>query len=104
MDEHLAAAMRGRKIEFRDPDSRPYQVVRRLGEPPRRLWAAAHGSPKESVPLGTSADGAKPNIRAAVQSTGGRPGPRVLLVGTFDGRAGQHQTIQSAVNAARPGD
>jgi hypothetical protein len=31
-------------------------------------------------------------------------GPRVLLVGTFAGHAGQYQTIQSAVNAARAGD
>ena len=30
--------------------------------------------------------------------------PRVLLVGTFDGHAGQYQTIQSAVDAARAGD
>src|SRR5947209_17518197 len=29
---------------------------------------------------------------------------RVLLVGTFAGRTGQYRTIQSAVNAARPGD
>ena len=28
----------------------------------------------------------------------------MLLVGTFSGRGGQYQTIQSAVNAARPGD
>lgn len=29
---------------------------------------------------------------------------RVLLVGTFHGHAGQYQTIQSAVDAAKPGD
>jgi hypothetical protein len=29
---------------------------------------------------------------------------KVLLVGTFDGRAGQYRSIQSAVNAAKPGD
>ena len=33
-----------------------------------------------------------------------RAAPRVLLVGTFHGHAGQYATIQSAVNAARPGD
>jgi hypothetical protein len=31
-------------------------------------------------------------------------GPRVLLVGTLSGHAGQYRTIQSAVNAARSGD
>ena len=31
-------------------------------------------------------------------------GSKVLLVGTFDGKAGRYQTIQSAVDAARPGD
>jgi hypothetical protein len=30
--------------------------------------------------------------------------PRVLLVGTFDGKKGEYRTIQGAVNAARPGD
>ncbi|MBV9383128.1 MAG: hypothetical protein JO242_20985, partial [Streptosporangiaceae bacterium] len=30
--------------------------------------------------------------------------PRVLLVGTYHGKAGRYRTIQSAVNAARPGD
>jgi hypothetical protein len=30
--------------------------------------------------------------------------PRVLLVGTFDGKAGPYRTIQSAVDAAKPGD
>ena len=29
---------------------------------------------------------------------------RVLLVGTFKGHSGRYRTIQSAVNAARPGD
>jgi hypothetical protein len=29
---------------------------------------------------------------------------KVLLVGSFDGKAGQYRTIQSAVNAAKPGD
>jgi hypothetical protein len=29
---------------------------------------------------------------------------KVLLVGTYDGKAGQYRSIQSAVNAARPGD
>lgn len=31
-------------------------------------------------------------------------GPKVLLVGSFNGRAGQYHTIQGAVNAAKPGD
>ncbi len=31
-------------------------------------------------------------------------GGRVLLVGTFDGHAGEFSTIQAAVNAAKPGD
>ena len=36
-------------------------------------------------------------------SSGGSS-PAVLLVGTFHGHAGQYSTIQSAVNAAHPGD
>ena len=35
---------------------------------------------------------------------GGAPAPRVLLVGTYNGHAGAYSTIQSAVDAARPGD
>jgi hypothetical protein len=31
-------------------------------------------------------------------------GPRVLLVGTFNGRKGQYLSLQTAVDAARPGD
>ncbi len=31
-------------------------------------------------------------------------GPQVLLVGTYDGTTGQYTTIQSAVDAANPGD
>jgi hypothetical protein len=31
-------------------------------------------------------------------------GGRVLLVGTYNGKAGQYHTIQGAVNAAKPGD
>jgi hypothetical protein len=34
----------------------------------------------------------------------GYSSPRVLLVGTYHGKAGQYRTIQSAVNAAQPGD
>src|SRR5439155_17188801 len=30
--------------------------------------------------------------------------PRVLLVGTYDGMAGDYTTIKAAVDAARPGD
>ncbi len=41
---------------------------------------------------------------APSHSAGGSYGSKVLLVGTFDGVNGQYQTIQSAVDAARPGD
>jgi hypothetical protein len=41
---------------------------------------------------------------APSHSAGGPYGSKVLLVGTFDGVNGQYQTIQSAVDAARPGD
>lgn len=37
-------------------------------------------------------------------SSGGTPGARALLVGTFDGHRGQYRTIQAAVDAAKPGD
>ena len=41
---------------------------------------------------------------APSHSAAGWHGPKVLLVGTFHGKAGRYRTIQSAVNAARPGD
>jgi pectin methylesterase-like acyl-CoA thioesterase len=41
---------------------------------------------------------------AAAHGSGVRPGPRVLLVGSYHGKAGQFKTIQSAVNAAHNGD
>jgi hypothetical protein len=41
---------------------------------------------------------------APSHSAGGWPGAKVLLVGTFHGKAGHYRTIQSAVNAAKPGD
>ena len=37
-------------------------------------------------------------------STTAAPSGKVLLVGTFHGHAGQYTSIQSAVNAAKPGD
>ena len=45
---------------------------------------------------------AKPVVGMA--PVGPTVGGKVLLVGTFDGIAGQYATIQSAVNAAQPGD
>src|ERR1039458_4408015 len=36
--------------------------------------------------------------------TSGSTSAKVLLVGTFNGHAGQYSTIQSAVNAEQPGD
>ncbi len=36
--------------------------------------------------------------------TAAPPTGKVLLVGSFDGHAGKYQTIQAAVNAAKPGD
>jgi hypothetical protein len=53
---------------------------------------------------------ALPGVAAAAQGAHGwqgahgRASQRVLLVGTYHGKAGQYRTIQSAVNAARPGD
>lgn len=41
---------------------------------------------------------------AAGAAGAGRHGPHVLLVGTFNDVAGGYQSIQAAVNAARPGD
>jgi hypothetical protein len=43
-------------------------------------------------------------LLASCSSTTATANPRVLLVGSFHGRAGQYQTIQSAVDAAGPGD
>ena len=44
-----------------------------------------------------------PATAASAAAAGGH-GPHVLLVGTFNGVAGRYQSIQAAVNAARPGD
>src|SRR5215472_15813902 len=41
---------------------------------------------------------------APSHTSGGSRSPKVLLVGTFHGKAGRYKTIQSAVNAAKPGD
>jgi hypothetical protein len=41
---------------------------------------------------------------AATAATGSGWGPKVLLVGSYHGKAGKYRTIQSAVNAAQPGD
>jgi hypothetical protein len=46
-----------------------------------------------------SAWAAAPSSAAAAHSAA-----KVLLVGSYKGKAGQYQSIQSAVNAARPGD
>jgi len=40
----------------------------------------------------------------ALTTSGQAAGPNVLLVGTYNGVTGQYSTIQSAVNAAHPGD
>jgi Right handed beta helix region len=46
-----------------------------------------------------------PNVPASAQSVeGASPHPKVLQVGAFKGRNGAFSTIQSAVNAAAPGD
>jgi hypothetical protein len=41
---------------------------------------------------------------APSHSPGGWGSPKVLLVGTYHGKAGGYKTIQAAVNAAKPGD
>jgi len=41
---------------------------------------------------------------AAPHVGGGWPSSKVLLVGSYDGIAGQYRTIQAAVDAAKPGD
>ena len=50
--------------------------------------------------------GALPGVAAASPSgaSGGWHSAGVLLVGTFNGVPGKYQSIQAAVNAARPGD
>ena len=72
---------------------------------------AVRGALRRTCTLGAVALGcgmlsawALPDISAAAQGTGGWSSPRVLLVGTYHGKAGQYRTIQSAVNAAKPGD
>ncbi|HEY3734116.1 MAG TPA: hypothetical protein VGL63_09385 [Streptosporangiaceae bacterium] len=42
--------------------------------------------------------------RAGSRSVAGSAGPKVLLVGKFDGKAGRYRSIQAAVDAASPGD
>jgi hypothetical protein len=53
------------------------------------------GCGSSSKPAGVAASPTRPAASSA---------PRVLLVGTFHGHVGQYRTIQSAVNASRPGD
>src|SRR4051794_34740115 len=55
-----------------------------------------------SAYLGTGAAGADSSSTATDASPSF--GARTLLVGTYKGRPGQFQTIQAAVDAARPGD
>src|SRR2546421_9553338 len=43
-------------------------------------------------------------LGAGAPPAAARTGPRVLRVGTYHGITGQYSTIQSAVNAAHPGD
>jgi hypothetical protein len=43
-------------------------------------------------------------VGAAVSAWAPPPGPSVMLVGSYNGIAGTYQTIQSAVDAAKPGD
>jgi hypothetical protein len=44
------------------------------------------------------------SVGAPWHSPAGAHSPQVLLVGSFDGIAGQYRSIQSAVDAAKPGD
>ena len=48
--------------------------------------------------------GSVASVSAATTYGAKGSGGAVLLVGTFDGHAGKYTTIQSAVNAAKPGD
>ena len=41
---------------------------------------------------------------AGTIASGASSGPRVLLVGTYQGHAGAYDTIQAAVDVAKPGD
>ncbi len=45
-----------------------------------------------------------PATTATTATTSSQPTANVLLVGSYKGHAGKYQTIQSAVNAAKPGD
>jgi hypothetical protein len=72
------------------------------------MAAGIHGALRTTCALGAMTLGcgmlaawAVPGMPAAAA---GWSSPGVLLVGTFHGKAGQYRTIQSAVNAARPGD
>ncbi len=51
-----------------------------------------------ALAVGVLSAGAPPHSPAGWHTT------KVLLVGTFDGKAGAYQSIQAAVNAAKPGD
>jgi len=56
-----------------------------------------------AVALGTTGVS---SVAAAAPASHAAPGhkPRVLTVGTFDGKRGKFQSIQAAVDAASPGD
>jgi pectin methylesterase-like acyl-CoA thioesterase len=65
-------------------------------------WRAAAAAATVLVLLTIGVSG----VAAAAPAGSAAPGqkPRMLTVGTFDGERGEFQSIQSAVDAASPGD
>lgn len=70
------------------------------------LVAAACSSSSSKTTAPTSAGGGSNATNAPSATTAATEpiGPNVLLVGTYNGVAGKYETIQSAVDAAKPGD
>jgi hypothetical protein len=83
------------------------EVSARIGLPRQALSALATVTLGCGLLIaGTMAANAAPTGARPAGSAGsaGSAHPRVLLVGTYHGKAGRFHTIQAAVNAARPGD
>jgi len=77
-----------------------------VGEMPRgrrRLTLSVAGALLAGATLAACSSGTR-SANGSGSSTTGTTNGRVLLVGTFDGHSGAYESIQSAVDAARPGD
>src|ERR1700712_5505122 len=76
----------------------------RLAQRSRRLIAAGVGLTTAATLVACSSSSSSSSPPASASPSGTASGGQVLLVGTYQGHAGKYKTIQSAVDAAAPGD